>query len=328
VLFGVVLLPFVLIALAWHVLTLPGLVLLLAAAWWLRRRRGRRAGARGRIAAAAAGLAACVLATGAAHAQSDEFWTDTGEIVDGSTDLGPVEPSWIVGLQLGPYVPGIDAQFHDQAKGFDSYYPYRHMFGGANFMPELEVDRVVAHAYGQITAGGSIGFLDKKAHPYVDKTVPGGDRPIVDTDYNTFRMLPLTAQAGYRFTYLDDRFGIPIVPYAKGGLAYYLWWMQAPSGNFSYVGDDNCHPAPTAPAKGCGDKEKAAGGSMGLIGSIGLSLRAERIDTDAAHSMQDSGIMHAGFYAELQASWVDTFGSKNRLSVGDATWFAGVNFEF
>ena len=41
-----------------------------------------------------------------------------------------------------------------------------------------------------------------------------------------------------------------------------------------------------------------------------------------------SGIQHAGIYAELSLAKVDGFGSATKLSVGDNTWFAGVDFEF
>jgi hypothetical protein len=76
------------------------------------------------------------------------------------------------------------------------------------------------------------------------------------------------------------------------------------------------------------DKDKAAGASLGFQGSIGLSLRAERIDSGAANSMRESGIEHAGFYAEVSLAKVNGFGDSSKLSVGDTTWFAGVDFEF
>ena len=44
-------------------------------------------------------------------------------------------------------------------------------------------------------------------------------------------MLPLTAGVVYRFTYLDDAIGVPLVPYGKFALAYYLWWSRAPDGS-------------------------------------------------------------------------------------------------
>lgn len=76
----------------------------------------------------------------------------------------------------------------------------------------------------------------------------------------------------------------------------------------------------------CGNK--AYGASLGVQGSIGLSIRAERIDASAAMSMRESGIQHAGIYGELSAAKVDGFGSDKKLSVGGTTWFAGVEFEF
>jgi hypothetical protein len=44
--------------------------------------------------------------------------------------------------------------------------------------------------------------------------------------------------------------------------------------------------------------------------------------------MQNSGLQHAGIYGELSVAKVNGFGSDKKLSVGDATWFAGVDFEF
>ena len=70
------------------------------------------------------------------------------------------------------------------------------------------------------------------------------------------------------------------------------------------------------------------GGLSGLVGTVGVQIRAERIDANAAQSMHESGLEHAGFYGELQAGWVNGFGKATKLSVGDTTWFAGVDFEF
>ena len=76
------------------------------------------------------------------------------------------------------------------------------------------------------------------------------------------------------------------------------------------------------------ERNPARGASLGFTGSIGIAIRAERIDPSTAMSMQQSGIQHAGVYAELSMAKVDGFGSDTKLSVGDSTWFAGVNFEF
>ena len=111
-----------------------------------------------------------------------------------------------------------------------------------------------------------------------------------------------------------------MVPYARAGLAYYLWWISTPNGYARVCGDSGVEPT-------C-SQNKALGASLGVTGAIGLAIRAERIDASAALSMRQSGIQHAGIYAELSLAKVDGFGSDTKLSVGDRTWFAGVDFEF
>jgi len=101
-----------------------------------------------------------------------------------------------------------------------------------------------------------------------------------------------------------------------------MWWINAPNGNVSKVCEE------VSADMSCAKEDKAYGGSLGFQGSVGLAIRAERIDSDAAMSMRNSGLKHAGFYAELQYAKVDGFGSDSKLSVGDNTWFAGVDFEF
>ena len=318
IVFAVVLLPAVALALAWHALGLPLLLLVLVGGGWLLRRR-RRAGRRRRAARAALATAAialvCWLGAGAARAQADfqPYWAGDDAA---AAPAGEARPDWVLGIKLGPYVPGIDAQL-GTTDG-----PYKQMFGGYNIMPVLEVDRIVLRGVGQLTIGGSAGYLGKTGYAWKQDTsgmtIPGD---VATGDKTSFRLVPLAATASYRLTYLDDRYGVPLVPYVRGGLSYYLWWVRAPNGSIAAAPKDGC--ADTAK---CGNK--ALGASAGLQGSIGLELRAERVDPDAMASMRGSGIEHAGFYAEYQVAWVDGFGKATKLAVGDNTWFAGFDFEF
>jgi hypothetical protein len=131
--------------------------------------------------------------------------------------------------------------------------------------------------------------------------------------------------AVYRFTELDDRFRVPIVPYGKLGLTYGLWWVRAPNGSLSEAPDDDC-PDPEA---GMCDGDRALGASLGWQATVGIAIRAERIDKQSAQNLRNEmGIEHAGFFAELMYAKVDHFGSESRLNVGDATWLVGINFEF
>jgi hypothetical protein len=298
--FALALLPLVAVALLWHLLTLPGLLAVIALMLAWRRIAPRLRGQRGLV-GAAAGIAMIVVGARSASAQSFAPYWDDG--TDVTSEPGPENVRWHVGVKLGPYLPGIDEQLGAGAGNG----PYHAFFGGYNILPILEVDYVVWHPPGgQLAIGGSGGVLGKTG-----QALDLMGRPS-EGDETKFRLLPLALTAAYRFTWLDDELGIPVVPYLRGGLAYYVWWITKPNGDLAVDGMDN----------------KARGATMGLVGSAGLAVRAEKIDPAAAASMRDSGIYHAGFYGEYQVAWVDGFGSEDKLAVGDNTWFAGVDFEF
>jgi hypothetical protein len=333
---AIVLWPLVVIGLLWHLLTLPGL-LLLAAAPWLWRRRAWLLRARAVRFALAAGALVAVLAPRVARADDfTPYWEDErSEASFGDEDY---TVRWHAGVRVGPYTPDIDKQLGVNAS--TGIGPYRAMFGNYytregdgslaahdahvyQFLPMLDVDRVIWSAFGQFAVGGSLGYMQKSAYPYLDGTSADDIfRPRSTAAKTTFRLIPFALTASYRFTRLDEDYSIPVVPYLKAGLSYYVWWMSAPSGDLSAVCKDG-----SMDTLNC-DKNKAYGGSLGFQGTVGLAIRAERVDADAARSMQQSGIYHAGFFGELQYARVDGFGSSTKLSVGGSTWFAGVDFEF
>ena len=311
---GVVLLPLVAFALLWHLVTLPGLVGLVLLGVAVRRRRKSLA----RAAAAAAALL-CVLAPGRARAQTPYWENQMGtDTPSDDTPLGLEPVRWHVGVRVGPYTPQIDAQYQSQTMTTNT--PYADMFGkSVSIVPMLDIDRVLWHKFGgDIGIGLSVGYLGKKAQAWADCSTTGGvncmlgdpNRKRSPGDSNSFHLIPLTVSAVYRFTHLDDNYGVPIIPYLRAGLAYDVWWVQGPN-SISNIGTN-----------------KALGATLGVVGSIGLSVRAERIDPTAARSMQESGILHAGFFAEYDLQAVDGFGNGKKLDVGDNTWFAGVEFEF
>ena len=276
----------------------------------VRRRRLRTA--------APLAVLALVLLPRSAHAQGADapMWEDDpagAETAAAADDYDLVK--WHIGIKVGPYIPEIDQQANMDPG------PYEAMYGGYRVLPMLDVERIFWRGFGQLGAGGTIGYMQKSGHSFQEGTmISDPKRPRSEGDTNTFRLIPFAATVTYRFTFLDDEYGIPVVPYLRGGLAYYTWWVRTNGKTASVCTDGTSNPT-------CG-KNKAYGGSLGVQGAIGLSIRAERIDANAAASMRQGGIVHAGFYGELSLAKVDGFGSETKLSVGDRTWFAGVDFEF
>lgn len=292
---AIALAPLIAVALAWHLLGLPLLLALGAAAIaWRRRRRFARY-------AVAAGV---LLGTPAlAAAQSATPYWDDAFADDTSADTGT---KWHVGLRVGPFLPSIDDERLDTM-------PYERMFGDGAWMPSIDLHRLFTSRIGQVGAGVSVGYFGKSA----DAWRPGSDTERAEGNGTSLRIIPFELTAIYRASQLDDNWGIPFVPYLRGGLAYSLWWVRRPDGELSKACDGTMETC-----------DRGIGGSLGLVGAAGLAIRAERIDADAARSMRDSGIEHAGFYGEVSMSWVDGFGNEKKLSLGDTTWSAGVDFEF
>jgi len=316
---AIALAPIVVLALVWHWLTLPGILGLLAAAWLWRRHAGRLVHLGrmqpGRLMRIGAGVA--VIALGANRASADEarpYWENPAVVDhDQQATENSTPVTWHMGIRGGPYVPDIDRQL-----GMNPG-PYQQTYGGYRILPMLDVDRIVWRRLGQVGVGVALGYMQKSAHSFVYGTDPADpDRPRSGGGVNTFRLLPMALTASYRMTWLDDKYRIPIVPYIRGGLSYYMWWISA-------KGDFVCRDEMASRCHGTDPR----GASLGVQGSIGLAIRAERIgDEFDLGSMRESGIQHAGFYGELSMAKVDGFGSDTKLSVGDRTWFAGIDFEF
>jgi hypothetical protein len=297
----VLLAPLVAFAAFWEYTGLIGKLLFLGlVVLYVRRRRSsatsekQQSPSRPRRLALVTGCAALLLALSAtAHAQP--YWDELNEPIDDGTST----PNWNFEVKFGPYFPEVDNEFMGSGSG-----PFETVFGdNEQLMTFLSIDRFLLFPAGQFGVTASVGFSNQSARAFkVDSN--GNPIPFRDGrfersegDKTKFRLIPTSIGAVYRFTKLDDDFGIPVIPYAKAGLSYYLWWFSDPAGNTSET------PS--------------------------IAIRAERIDPSAELSLRtEMGIEHAGFFAELQLANVDGFGADDKLSVGDTTWFGGINFEF
>ncbi len=278
-----------------------------------------------RLLVATAGILVVLGFSATAHAQP--YWDELNEDVQME---GPAA-HWNLEIKVGPYFPDVDSEVAGAA-------PFEEVFGGkGKIMTILSLDRFFSFPAGQLGITGSIGYSSRSANAFeidsMGNAVPDPNKPgefvRSEGDKTGFTLVPTTIGIVYRFTMLDDEFRIPIVPYAKLGLSYYLWRFTAPNGDTSESPTDGCPiPGRLVNGKSC-EGNLARGASLGYQGTVGIAIRAERIDPKAALSLRNEmGVEHAGFFLEGQLAVVDGFGADKKLSVGDATWFAGINFEF
>lgn len=240
-----------------------------------------------------------------ARASAQSYWDDYNQE---TASAGKYYAKWNVDLRFGPYHPNVDQEEGLVQSGST---PFETIYGdGPSLMSGISLDRFIySGLYGQLGVSGAIGYMSTSAKALQAGGTSNND--LRSTEDTTFRLIPTSLSVVYRASILDESFGIPFVPYGKFGVAYYFWRFSGPSGLSQ--ADDN----------------SGRGGSLGWQGSLGIALRAERIDKGAATSLQNElGIAHAGFFAEYTVARVDGFGNDDRLHVGDSTFFGGINFEF
>lgn len=316
----VVLWPVVFLAGTWEYTTAwDKLVLLVLFALLVSRRLRRRLRAHKRVlAATATGLVLLVAGARTASAQEGGAYYDESFDDQALDEMQHKDPAWTFELKFGPYIPAIDSEPGltkiANASG-KMVGPYELMYGNSHaLMMQMELDRYFLYPSGQLGVMLGWGYMSNGAQSFVenpDGTVDYTMRSKADS--TGFRLFPLSLGGVYRFTSLANKTKIPIVPYVKGGLDYYIWYVIKGNGNLASTMKNG----------------SAYGGTLGVQGTIGIDIRADELDPTAAQSLQSElGVRHAGFFVEGTYAWVNGLFQSNRLRVGDLTWFAGVNFEF
>lgn len=251
------------------------------------------------LAALAATVLASATATRPARAQSFE---SEAEIVE---DLHPYRSPqrFAFELRFGPYRPDVDSEFNG------SRHPYQDFFGsGRKLLTQIELDYEFWHRVGSLGAGVGVGYFQTSGtSPVANGTgAPSGDQ-------SSFRVIPVSVSAVYRFDYFLQRRNFPLVPYAKLGLDYAYWQVTDGNGN---IADD-------------GRGGHGRGGTLGWHGGAGLALVLDFLDPEAAHDFDaDLGVNHTSLVFEFNHADISGLGMSDRLHVGDTTWSLGLMLQF
>jgi MYXO-CTERM domain-containing protein len=203
---------------------------------------------------------------------------------------------WNVELRFGPYRPDVDSEFAD--RGSDAR-PFERLFSSSRrLMMQLEIDRQLLHRAGTWALGLGVGYFHATAAALAaDLTTPSGDE-------TGLRLIPLSAALVYRADGLRERFGSPLIPYAKAGLDCTLWSMSDTS------------------------EASTSGRTFGWHAAAGVTLDLSVLDPEAARTMdRESGVNQTAVFFEVARFALDGFGSGSVLHVGDTTWFAGLMLE-
>ncbi|MEK6608171.1 MAG: MXAN_2562 family outer membrane beta-barrel protein [Myxococcota bacterium] len=224
-------------------------------------------------------------------------------------------------LRFGPYTPQVDEEFAGAA------HPYQDLFGDDSALHvQAELDWQFWKPFGSFGVGTAFGALRESAHAFVDDgsgaTLPATAAERSEADETSLRVYTMWLGLVYRFDVLARRLGVPIVPFAKLGFDYYVWWVTESDGSVAN------HPTRA--------DVLARGWSTGWQWGIGAALLLDAFDPRAAKLLDsDVGINHTYVFFEYFDADVDNFGGEGLLGMwdrptlhlGDDTWVVGLAFE-
>ena len=237
-------------------------------------------------------LAAALTWSGAAFAQGTDEFGAYGSLEHSRRQESP--QSWALEIRFGPYLPSVDDDFPQSR-------PFETTFGNDNrYMLGFEVDWQVLRipGFGSFGPGFGWGYTNISADA---RLRDGTGRAEQETSLS---IMPIYLVGVLRVDVLAREVGIPLVPYAKVGAGYALWW----------VGDGE----ETANENGV----EGRGASYGYQYALGGMLLLDFFDEGSAIEIENtSGVNNSYFFAEWYVSTLDGFGSGNRMNVGANTWF-------
>ncbi len=230
-------------------------------------------------------------------------------------------------LRLGPYSPQIDSEGN---MGHNK--PYESYFGTLpQFYVESSFEWLFFKDFGTLGLTASVGFTWAQGEAKMTNTLK---QPLVvpssqslqttetttttedkkDTNETGLWIVPFRLGLAYRFDYLTERYGFPIVPYIRAGLDYFLWWITDSNGSIaSYKEGDS--------------SSNAIGGRLGVHFAFGIQLLLDIFDPTAARTFDvESGVNHTYLFAEWNITQFGLF--SQGLNLSDSSIRAGLMLQF
>jgi hypothetical protein len=205
-----------------------------------------------------------------------------------------------VEVRFGRYIPQVDKSVPGS--------PFKDAFGtSSRYMFGLEGDWQVLRFPHLGSLGPGIGWGYTRATGKARITATG----VPSAEQTALSVMPFYLVGVFRADVFARDFGIPIVPYAKVGFGYALWWAS--------------DGGTTSRENGVLGRGVSYGPQYALGGMFLLDFLDQQTARDADNSL---GINNSYIFGEWFDSELDAFGSKSRMNVGANTWVLGLAIEF
>lgn len=218
------------------------------------------------------------------------------------------QPRFLMGFKIDRYDPKVDSE-----RGLTGT-PYHDVFGTRKPLRyQLEFDWEVAHPFGALLVGATVGFWQNYGKAILRSSPPGSPQPSQDT--TVLNVFPFGLIATYRFDWLANRWSrFPFIPYAQAGLMRALW--------MSYNGKGDVSSDPVNGGRG-------RGWTNGYTAALGLALSLNVIDVELAREAYlDTGIQRTSLFAEYGWTFLNNFNRGGALILNDRAWRFGLAVEF
>lgn len=203
-------------------------------------------------------------------------------------------------LRFGRYVPEVDSELGST--------PFQSTFGNdTRYMFGAEVDWQLLRIphFGTLAPGIGWGYTKFSAKA---RFASNGELSGTTTRLN---IMPMYLVGVARADVITKELKIPLVPYAKLGIGYGLWWSS-----------DGKRTAETA------DGKKGRGASYGLTYALGGMFLLDVLDEDDAVTADGiTGINNSYIFAEWFRPQLDGFGSSKVMDIGSSSWLLGIALE-
>ena len=215
--------------------------------------------------------------------------------------------NFYIELKVGSLAPSMDAR--GGAVGLAQ--PFTKIFGDASrVVSGFEFEWQILKDVGSFGVSGAMLYFQAVGKGVLAAT--GETSP----ETTVLNVLPLQLNAVYRFDIPMRKYNVPLVPYAKAGLDWYLWWVLNGAGNVSSFTD------------GGGAKRRGVGGTWGVHFSLGIQFQLDIIDRRMQKSFDEEvGVNHSYLFAEVVFSKVDDFNDRS-FNFGSTYFLAGLALEF
>lgn len=203
-------------------------------------------------------------------------------------------------LRVGRYIPEVDSNVGGT--------PFQSTFGSSNrYMFGAEIDWQVLRIphFGTLAPGIGWGYTKFTAKARF------ADGSGVSDSSTRLTIMPMYLVGVVRADVIAKDFKVPLVPYAKLGVGYGMWWSS-----------DGQRSAKAA------DGKIGRGGSYGLTYALGAMFLLDVLAEDDAKSADAvTGINNSYIFAEWFRPQLDGFGSNKVLDIGSSSWLLGIAWE-